>query len=195
MTEGFQISDDTSLWAQARANVSLARALVRDAHTAEDVAQDAWVAWLSAPVQRSSEWLRGALRNLARRSHRDRQRQAQVPQPSATSSPPTDEVVAQVAMQRDIADALLAIGEPYRTVLVLRFWHDLPPRYGKWKSAHKRFTRWARAGVWQRIFAALTSDPDNDYLMLDSTLVRAHQQAATGKGGAKIRLWGVPEAG
>ena len=73
-------------------------------------------------------------------------------------------------------------------------WHDLPPRYGKWKSVHKRFTRGAKAGVWERIFAALTADPDNDYLMLDSTLVRAHQQAATGKGGTAIRLWGVPEA-
>ncbi len=72
-------------------------------------------------------------------------------------------------------------------------WHDLPARYGKWKSAHKRFSRWAKAGVWEDIFASLTSDPDNDYLMLDSTLVRAHQQAATGKGGTKIRLWGVPE--
>ena len=72
-------------------------------------------------------------------------------------------------------------------------WHDLPERYGKWKSLHKRFTRWAKAGVWDRIFATLTSDPDNEHLMLDSTLVRAHQQAATGKGGAKIRLWGVPE--
>ncbi len=72
-------------------------------------------------------------------------------------------------------------------------WYDLPERYGKWKTAHKRFTRWAKAGVWEGIFAALTSDPDNDYLMLDSTLVRAHQQAATGKGGTKIRLWGVPE--
>jgi hypothetical protein len=51
----------------------------------------------------------------------------------------------------------------------------------------------AKAGVRESIFATLTSDPDNGYLMLDSTLVRAHQQAATGKGGAKIRLWGVPE--
>ena len=74
-------------------------------------------------------------------------------------------------------------------------WHDLPERYGKWKTAHKRFTRWAKAGVWERLFAELTRDPDNDYLMLDSTLVRAHQQAATGKGGTKIRLWGVPEEG
>ena len=73
-------------------------------------------------------------------------------------------------------------------------WHDLPPRYGKWKSVHKRFTRWARAGVWERVFASLSRDPDNEYLMLDTTLVRAHQQAATGKGGAKTRLWGAPEA-
>jgi len=72
-------------------------------------------------------------------------------------------------------------------------WHRLRPRYGKWKSVHKRFTRWAKTGVWERIFARLTADPDNDYLMLDSSLVRAHQQAATGKGGPATRLWGVHE--
>ena len=72
-------------------------------------------------------------------------------------------------------------------------WHDLPARYGKYKSVHKRFTRWAKAGVWDRVFGLLIKDRDNQYLMLDTTLVRAHQQAATGKGGARIRLWGVPE--
>lgn len=72
-------------------------------------------------------------------------------------------------------------------------WSDLPERYGKYKSVHKRFTRWAQNGVWERVFESLTGDPDNQYLMLDTTLVRAHQQAATGKGGTKIRLWGVPE--
>jgi transposase len=72
-------------------------------------------------------------------------------------------------------------------------WQDLPERYGKWKSVHKRFTRWARTGVWERVFASLTGDPDNQYLMLDTTLVRVHQQAACGKGGTRIRLWGVPE--
>jgi transposase len=73
-------------------------------------------------------------------------------------------------------------------------WQDLPERYGKWKSVHKRFSRWARSGVWERVFAELTRDRDNQYLMLDATLVRAHQQAASGKGGPRIRLWGVPEA-
>ena len=42
-------------------------------------------------------------------------------------------------------------------------------------------------------FDALTADRDNQYLMLDSTIVRAHQQAASGKGGPRIRRWGVPE--
>jgi transposase len=73
-------------------------------------------------------------------------------------------------------------------------WRDLPDRYGKWKTLHKRFTRWAKAGVWERVFASLIKDRNNQYLMLDSTLVRAHQQAATGKGGPATRLWGAPEA-
>ena len=72
-------------------------------------------------------------------------------------------------------------------------WRDLPERYGKWKSLHKRFSRWAKAGVWERVFEALIEDPKNEYLMLDTTLVRAHQQAATGKGGTRTRLWGAPE--
>jgi transposase len=72
-------------------------------------------------------------------------------------------------------------------------WPDLPERYGKWKSVHTRFARWAKAGVWERVFTVLTADRRNEYLMLDTTLVRAHQQAATGKGGTAVRLWGVPE--
>ena len=74
-------------------------------------------------------------------------------------------------------------------------WHDLPERYGKYKSVHKRFMRWAESGVWDRIFADLVKDKKNLYLMLDSTIVRAHRQAATGrkKGAPGTRLWGVPE--
>lgn len=81
-------------------------------------------------------------------------------------------------------------------------WHDLPERYGKWKTAHQRFMRWARAGVWERVFEDLIEDPDNDYVSIDSSLVRAHQQAATGAGAGQkrgirpnVRLWGAPEEG
>jgi putative transposase len=74
------------------------------------------------------------------------------------------------------------------------FWQHLPERYGKWKSVHARFTRWAKAGVWEKVFAELIKDRSNKYLMLDTTLVRVHQQAAGGKGGPRIRRWGVPEA-
>jgi putative transposase len=73
-------------------------------------------------------------------------------------------------------------------------WHDLPERYGKYKSLHKRFGRWAATGVWEKVFHELVRDRKNQYLMIDSTIVRAHQQAATGrKKGAKTRLWGAPE--
>src|SRR3569623_244290 len=73
-------------------------------------------------------------------------------------------------------------------------WSDLPERYGKHKSVLKRFTRWAQAGVWERMFHLLARDRDNEYLMIDSSIVRAHAQAATGlKGGSATRLWGAPE--
>ena len=73
------------------------------------------------------------------------------------------------------------------------FWQHLPERYGKYKSVHGRFIRWAKAGVWEKVFAELIRDRDSRYLMLDTTLVRVHQQAAGGKGGPRVRLWGVPE--
>ena len=72
-------------------------------------------------------------------------------------------------------------------------WKHLPAGDGNWKSLHKRFTRWSKSGIWERIFEMLLADCDNRYIMIDSTVVRAHQQAACGKGGAKTRLWGVPE--
>jgi transposase len=57
-------------------------------------------------------------------------------------------------------------------------WRDLPERFGRWKSAYQRFDRWAKGGVWERVFAALSADADNEYALLDSTIVRAHQHAA-----------------
>ena len=57
-------------------------------------------------------------------------------------------------------------------------WRDLPGEFGNWNSAYVRFARWSRAGVWQRVFAALAKDADFREVMIDSTIVRAHQHAA-----------------
>jgi len=66
-------------------------------------------------------------------------------------------------------------------------WRDLPAPFGEWNSVFRRFSRWSRKGVWHRIFAALSDDPDFEYLIIDSTIVRAHQHASGAKGGLKIR--------
>lgn len=65
-------------------------------------------------------------------------------------------------------------------------WRDLPERFGDWKNVHRRFSRWAQSGVWDRVFAALVKDRDNEYLMIDTMIVRAHQHAAGAKKGARI---------
>jgi transposase len=77
-------------------------------------------------------------------------------------------------------------------------WRDLPDRFGKWNSVWRRFDRWARKGVWERVFREL-QDPDLEWLLLDSTVVRAHQHAAGAKKGApravqKEKHWADPEA-
>jgi transposase len=53
-------------------------------------------------------------------------------------------------------------------------WRDLPERFGDFRVIHTRHTRWSKSGVWQRIFEALAADADNEYAMIDSTIVRAH---------------------
>jgi transposase len=57
-------------------------------------------------------------------------------------------------------------------------WRDLPPHFGGWCNTHKRFSRWAVKGVWANLFKALADDPDNEYAMIDATIVRAHQHSA-----------------
>ena len=57
-------------------------------------------------------------------------------------------------------------------------WRDLPERFGAWKKVHTRFCRWAKTGVWERIFRHLAGEADDEYAMIDSTVVRAHRHSA-----------------
>jgi putative transposase len=67
-------------------------------------------------------------------------------------------------------------------------WRDLPEGFGGWNSVFRRFSRWSTKGVWDRVFAAMADDPDFEYLLIDSTIVRAHQHAAgANKKGLRIR--------
>ena len=60
-------------------------------------------------------------------------------------------------------------------------WRDLPERFGDFRVVHTRFSRWCKTGVWKRIFETLAEDADNEYAMIDSTIVRAHQHSAGAK--------------
>jgi transposase len=62
-------------------------------------------------------------------------------------------------------------------------WRDLPCEFGPWKTAFNRFDRWSKNGKWDRLLSALQTDVDDEWHSVDSTINRAHQHAAGGKGG------------
>ena len=75
-------------------------------------------------------------------------------------------------------------------------WRDLPESLGKWNSVFRRFSRWARRGVWARVLQVLAADdPDFEHVIIDATIIRAHQHAAGQKGGFKIKRSGARAAG
>jgi transposase len=76
-------------------------------------------------------------------------------------------------------------------------WRDLPGRFGKWNSVWRRLDRWARKGIWRKLFG-LFQDEDLEWLILDSTVIRAHPHAAGArkkKTAAGSRAWARAGAG
>ena len=72
-------------------------------------------------------------------------------------------------------------------------WRDLPERFGPWKTVYNRFSSWARRGVWAKVFKALQLRVDKTGSIVDASTVRAHQDAAGGKGGSNEMLWAALE--
>ena len=67
-------------------------------------------------------------------------------------------------------------------------WRDLPERFGDLETIHTRWSRWAKSGVWEKVCNQLSDDADNEYAMIDSTIVRANQHSAGArKKGVKIK--------
>ena len=66
-------------------------------------------------------------------------------------------------------------------------WRDLPPGFGPWNSVFRRFRRWAQSDVFERVFKAVSGDPDFECVLIDGTIISVHQKASGAKGGLKIR--------
>ncbi len=112
---------------------ALARATLRGDSECEDLEQDVWrAALVGAPVEptRQRPWLVSVvrrrvadlLRKRARRERRERAVASDHVAPSAADS------VARAEIGRRLVNALLALEEPFRTAVLLRFQDGLPPR-------------------------------------------------------------------
>lgn len=74
-------------------------------------------------------------------------------------------------------------------------WRDLPPRFGKWGTVWKRFRRCSEKDVFERVFQALSGDPDFEYALIDGTLVKVHRHGTGARAGTHNQAIGKSRGG
>jgi transposase len=74
-------------------------------------------------------------------------------------------------------------------------WRDLPSYFGNWSVVHTRFSRWAKKGVLLKVFMHLAADADNEYAMIDSSIVRAHQHSSVAEKDREAQAIGRSKGG
>jgi RNA polymerase sigma factor (sigma-70 family) len=126
------VNPPTSLFEQLLRQVGktrqLARSLLGDESAAEDVIQETWVSASRRPLPEAPEpWLRTALRNRLLNQAREERRRAAREEKSAPGAPPDspEELLARLEMHRKLVEAVARLAEPYRQIVLLRYFEEL----------------------------------------------------------------------
>jgi putative transposase len=64
-------------------------------------------------------------------------------------------------------------------------WRLLPKEYGHWNPVYQRFSRWCEKGVFHKMLYYFQQDADMEYIMVDSTILRAHACASPAQANRK----------
>jgi len=173
-------SDLSLLLAQTGWTKALARRLAADVDLADDLVQDAWVTALERPPDLGRPlrgWLASVLRHRWLDLNRSSARRAQREEEAASEEawPSSDDVIERASVQRELVSAVLALDEPYRTTVLLRFFEELPQReiarrmHTTTVTVNSRLTRALAKlrerlsrgghGTWLRILVPLLREP------------------------------------